>query len=71
MASLLFGINTDRVSCSANVCYRRGNGGGWRALLGQFYGVINPCYRFYGRMKAFTAAVLGGIGSIPGAMTAV
>ncbi|WP_438810675.1 ABC transporter permease subunit, partial [Proteus mirabilis] len=37
-------------------------------LLGQFYGVINPYIGFMAGMKAFTAAVLGGIGSIPGAM---
>ena len=37
-------------------------------LLGQFYGVINPYIGCMAGMKAFTAAVLGGIGSIPGAM---
>ncbi|MGU0057347.1 ABC transporter permease subunit [Enterobacter hormaechei] len=37
-------------------------------LLGQFDGVINPYIGFMAGMKAFTAAVLGGIGSIPGAM---
>ena len=37
-------------------------------LLGQFYGSINPFIGFMAGMKAFTAAVLGGIGSIPGAM---
>ena len=36
--------------------------------VGQFYGVINPYIGFMAGMKAFTAAVLGGIGSIPGAM---
>ncbi|MDY9054523.1 branched-chain amino acid ABC transporter permease LivH, partial [Escherichia coli] len=30
--------------------------------------VINPYIGFMAGMKAFTAAVLGGIGSIPGAM---
>ena len=37
-------------------------------LLGLQYGVINPGIGFLAGIKAFTAAVLGGIGSIPGAM---
>ncbi|HWR79480.1 MAG TPA: high-affinity branched-chain amino acid ABC transporter permease LivH [Pseudomonas sp.] len=37
-------------------------------LLGMQYGVINPNMGFLAGIKAFTAAVLGGIGSIPGAM---
>jgi len=37
-------------------------------LLGLQYGVINPNIGFLAGIKAFTAAVLGGIGSIPGAM---
>ncbi|KEA64630.1 High-affinity branched-chain amino acid transport system permease protein LivH [Marinobacterium lacunae] len=37
-------------------------------LLGLYYGVINPFIGFMAGLKAFTAAVLGGIGSIPGAM---
>ena len=37
-------------------------------LLGMQYGVINPDMGFLAGIKAFTAAVLGGIGSIPGAM---
>ena len=37
-------------------------------LLGMYYGVINPAIGFMAGLKAFTAAVLGGIGSIPGAM---
>lgn len=37
-------------------------------LLGVQYGVINPNLGFLAGIKAFTAAVLGGIGSIPGAM---
>lgn len=66
MASLL-GINTDRVISltfviGAAVAAVAG------VLLGQFYGVINPYIGFMAGMKAFTAAVLGGIGSIPGAM---
>ncbi|MCO7524856.1 high-affinity branched-chain amino acid ABC transporter permease LivH [Pseudomonas asiatica] len=37
-------------------------------LLSMQYGVINPNAGFLIGLKAFTAAVLGGIGSIPGAM---
>ncbi|PSJ42803.1 high-affinity branched-chain amino acid ABC transporter permease LivH [Zobellella taiwanensis] len=37
-------------------------------LLGSYYGVINPYIGFMAGLKAFTAAVLGGIGSIPGAV---
>lgn len=37
-------------------------------LLGSYYGVINPYIGFIAGLKAFTAAVLGGIGSIPGAV---
>ena len=37
-------------------------------LLGTYYGVITPYLGFMAGLKAFTAAVLGGIGSIPGAM---
>jgi branched-chain amino acid transport system permease protein len=37
-------------------------------LLSLQYGVINPNAGFLVGIKAFTAAVLGGIGSIPGAM---
>lgn len=37
-------------------------------LLSLQYGVINPNIGFLAGIKAFTAAVLGGIGSIPGAM---
>ena len=37
-------------------------------LLSLQYGVINPNIGFLAGIKAFTAAVLGGIGRIPGAM---
>ena len=37
-------------------------------LLGMYYGSIDPLFGFIAGLKAFTAAVLGGIGSIPGAM---
>ncbi|MBU0852350.1 MAG: branched-chain amino acid ABC transporter permease LivH, partial [Gammaproteobacteria bacterium] len=37
-------------------------------LISMQYGVITPHIGFLAGIKAFTAAVLGGIGSIPGAM---
>lgn len=37
-------------------------------LVALYYGVVNPFIGFIAGLKAFTAAVLGGIGSIPGAM---
>ena len=43
-------------------------GGAAGALFGVQYGTINPYTGFIPGIKAFTAAVLGGIGNIPGAM---
>lgn len=37
-------------------------------LVVLYYGVVTPYIGFLAGMKAFTAAVLGGIGSVPGAM---
>ncbi|MBS9434712.1 high-affinity branched-chain amino acid ABC transporter permease LivH [Photorhabdus hainanensis] len=66
MASLL-GINTNRV-ISLTFVIGAVMAAVAGVLLGQFYSVINPYIGFMAGMKAFTAAVLGGIGSIPGAM---
>ena len=66
MASLL-GINTDRV-ISLTFVIGAAMAAVAGVLLGQFYGSINPFIGFMAGMKAFTAAVLGGISSIPGAM---
>lgn len=66
MANLL-GINTNRVISTTFII-----GASLAAvaglLLGLYYGVTNPYIGFIAGLKAFTAAVLGGIGSIPGAM---
>ncbi|HLC42683.1 MAG TPA: branched-chain amino acid ABC transporter permease [Methylomirabilota bacterium] len=43
-------------------------GGAAGVLFGVQYGTINPFTGFIPGLKAFTAAVLGGIGNIPGAM---
>ena len=66
MANLL-GINTNNVIALTFVI-----GAALAAvagvLLSLYYGVINPYIGFMAGLKAFTAAVLGGIGSIPGAV---
>lgn len=66
MASLL-GIDTNRIIAVTFVI-----GAALAAvaglLLGMYYGSIDPLFGFIAGLKAFTAAVLGGIGSIPGAM---
>ena len=66
MANLL-GIDTNRVIAATFVI-----GAALAAvagtLLGMYYGAVNSLIGFIAGLKAFTAAVLGGIGSIPGAM---
>lgn len=66
MTSLL-GINTNNVISITFVI-----GAAMAAIagvmLGTYYGDISPYMGFIMGLKAFTAAVLGGIGSIPGAM---
>jgi len=66
MASLL-GVNVDRIISATFVI-----GASLAAVAGLmvtlYYGVIDFYIGFIAGMKAFTAAVLGGIGSLPGAM---
>lgn len=66
MASLL-GINIDYVISLTFVI-----GSGLAAVAGVmvalYYGLVNYSIGYIAGIKAFTAAVLGGIGSIPGAM---
>lgn len=66
MARLL-GINVDKIIALTFVI-----GAALAAVAGVlaalYYGVVTPYMGFIAGMKAFTAAVLGGIGSIPGAM---
>jgi branched-chain amino acid transport system permease protein len=66
MASLV-GINVDRVISVTFII-----GAGLAAVAGMmiasYYGLINYYIGYIAGIKAFTAAVLGGIGSIPGAM---
>jgi branched-chain amino acid transport system permease protein len=66
MASLL-GINIDRIISVTFII-----GSGLAAVAGlmvaMYYGLVNYSIGYIVGIKAFTAAVLGGIGSIPGAM---
>lgn len=66
MASLL-GINIDSVISMTFII-----GSGLAAIAGimvaMYYGLVNYFIGYIAGIKAFTAAVLGGIGSIPGAM---
>jgi len=66
MAGLL-GINTNRI-ISLTFIIGAALAAVAGLLLGLYYGVTNPYIGFIAGLKAFTAAVLGGIGSIPGAM---
>jgi branched-chain amino acid transport system permease protein len=63
----LLGINIDR---TISVIFFIGPGLGATAgiLYASYYGVATYSMGFIVGMKAFTAAILGGIGSIPGAM---
>lgn len=66
-AAQLMGINTDRV-----IMYTFGLGsllaGAGGVLYGLYYVKIDPLMGIMVGLKAFIAAVLGGIGSVPGAM---
>ncbi len=66
MANLL-GIDTDRV-ISLTFVLGAALAAVAGVLVGLYYGLVNPFIGFVAGLKAFTAAVLGGIGSIPGAM---
>jgi branched-chain amino acid transport system permease protein len=66
MASLV-GVNTDRtISVTFVIGAALASVAGVMFLL--YYGVIDFFIGFLAGVKAFTAAVLGGIGSLPGAM---
>jgi branched-chain amino acid transport system permease protein len=66
-ASRLMGINVDRVIA---LTFFMGSalaaGGG--VMAGAYYGSVHFFMGFIMGLKAFTAAVIGGIGSVPGAM---
>jgi branched-chain amino acid transport system permease protein len=66
-AASLMGINVNRI-ISLTFLIGGAMGGAAGVLFGVQYGLINPYTGFVPGLKAFTAAVLGGIGNIPGAM---
>src|SRR5215472_5234577 len=66
-AASLMGINVNRI-ISLTFLIGGAMGGGAGVLFGVQYSLINPYTGFTPGLKAFTAAVLGGIGNIPGAM---
>jgi len=63
----LMGINVNRI-ISLTFLIGGAMGGAAGVLFGVQYGLVNPYTGFIPGLKAFTAAVLGGIGNIPGAM---
>jgi len=66
-AASLMGIDVNRI-ISLTFFIGGVMGGAAGVLFGVQYGLINPYSGFIPGLKAFTAAVLGGIGNIPGAM---
>jgi branched-chain amino acid transport system permease protein len=66
-AASLMGIDVNRI-VSLTFLIGGAMGGAAGVLFGVQYGLINPYSGFIPGLKAFTAAVLGGIGNIPGAM---
>ena len=66
-AAQLMGINTDRV-ISFTFCLGSAIAGAGGVFYGVYYGTADPLMGFMPGIKAFVAAVLGGIGSVPGAM---
>jgi branched-chain amino acid transport system permease protein len=66
-AASLMGINVNRI-ISLTFLIGGAMGGVAGVLFGVQYGLVNPYSGFTPGLKAFTAAVLGGIGNIPGAM---
>ncbi|MBI1963344.1 MAG: branched-chain amino acid ABC transporter permease [Candidatus Rokubacteria bacterium] len=66
-AASLVGIDVNRI-ISLTFLIGGAMGGAAGVLFGVQYGLINPYSGFIPGLKAFTAAVLGGIGNIPGAM---
>lgn len=66
-AARLMGINVDRV-ISLVFLIGPGLGGAAGLMVGIYYGQIDFTMGWVYGLKAFTAAILGGIGNIPGAM---
>jgi len=65
--AVLMGINREFIIISSFILASALSGGAM-VLLGAMYGVIFPTQGFLLIMKAFAAAIIGGLGSIPGAV---
>jgi branched-chain amino acid transport system permease protein len=63
----LMGVDVNRI-ISITFLIGGAMGGAAGVLFGVQYNTVNPFTGFIPGIKAFTAAVLGGIGNIPGAM---
>lgn len=66
VASMLMGVNVQRIDMLSF-----GIGTALAALAGSLYGIINPFSPYAGTMpaiKAFAVIILGGLGSVPGAV---
>lgn len=66
-AAKLMGINVNKI-ISLVFIIGPALGGAAGVLMGLFYGQIHPEMGFSFGLKAFVAAIIGGIGNIPGAM---
>jgi branched-chain amino acid transport system permease protein len=66
-AAALMGVNIDRV-ISATFALGSGLGGAAGVLVGIYYNAFYPTMGFMAGLKAFTATVLGGMTSVPGAV---
>ncbi len=66
-AAKLMGVNVDRV-ISITFAIGSGLAGAAGVLAGIYFNAVQPYMGLLAGLKAFAAAVLGGIGSIPGAM---
>lgn len=66
-AAMLMGINIDKI-VSFTFAIGSALGGAAGVLVGIYFNSVNPTMGFYPGIKGFVAAVLGGIGNIPGAM---
>ncbi|MBT3982059.1 MAG: branched-chain amino acid ABC transporter permease [Bacteriovoracaceae bacterium] len=66
-AAALMGINTDRI-ISFTFFVGAMLAGAAGVLVGMYYNTVEPMMGLIPGLKAFVAAVLGGIGSIPGAV---
>ncbi|MDR1915566.1 MAG: branched-chain amino acid ABC transporter permease [Synergistaceae bacterium] len=66
-AAVLMGIDMNRV-ISATFAIGSALAGAAGIMVGIYYGAVYPTMGAVAGIKAFTAAILGGIGNIPGAM---